>query len=388
MNNLHKPWYVILILLSGFVTANEESTILQDIPSYSISPLQATQISAQDVVADFKYIPLESPGTSFFLNIRKVIFRDSEIYILDMNPNGSRPKITVYDDSGKFRFAIDRPGRGPGEFEFIYDFVVTDDRIIIVTAARFLFFDRFTGEHMDTQFTNFTAEGIQWVHFFDNETGVFAAGRGRANQSKNHYKFFDLKTSSIIQESVPFSSAALILTSLNNRSFFETSEGLFSRPVNSNIVYKIDRDEDSFVVEPQYMLDFGRLWVPESFLRTSFQNMNEIFNRGLHDEFVVSADIYETSSNLYVNYVYERDRFAYLFDKTSEKSANISEFVENEIGWPFRPVATQDDWIVGVVYPYDLQQNSTNIDPTLQNILNNSDDDGNPILIFAKFELK
>lgn len=387
MIRLFKPGCIILLFLYLTSCGNEdyENTIPEDIPKYVINPLQATQQSIHGAVSNYDFIPLEIPSDVTIEVVRKVLLRDSNIYVLDTNNMGYRAKISVYDLSGSFQFIIDKSGQGPGEYELIHDFDVTDDNIIAISNSNILYYDRASGEHVNSISNNFDGARIQWAKFFDDNSGVFVAGRGRANRSKNHLKFFETDSNSIVNEAVPFPSHALILGG-SYRFLFESYEGLNARPVNSNIVYSIQKNQGSISVEPRYSLNFGDLWIPESFLRTSFQNMDQIFTEGLHREYVHTVDLFETNKILYAAYTHIGDNFTYIYDKVSEQKVNISEFIENDIGWPLQPLTTYNEWIVGVTYPYELEGDS-NTDPALQEIVNNSDNEGNPILILVNFAL-
>ena len=386
--NVFKSCCIILLFIYATACGEDgfENTLPENIPTYEISPLQAASRSIHDVVSNYKFISLEIPSDLILEKIRKVIFRDSRIYVLDTNSSGYRAKISVYDSSGSFQFVIDRSGRGPGEYELIHDFDLTDDNIVVIANANILYYDRSSGKHTNTIENNFDGDRIQWSKFFDNQSGVFAAGRGRANRSKNHLKFFETRSNSILHEAVPFDSHAIIIDG-SYRFLFETDQGLNARPVNSNVVYNIQNDQDSITVDPRYALDFGDLWIPESFLRTSFRNMGQIFDEGLYREYVHTVDLFETKKNLYATYSYDKDRFAYIYDKETDQYLNISKFLENEISWPMHPLTTYNEWIIGAIYPFEVEAKDSQIDPALQREIEKITNDGNPILVLVNFNL-
>ena len=386
--NIFKFGSIIFLFIYATACGEEgfENTLPENVPTYEISPLQATQHSTHDVVSNYKFISLEIPDDLILENIRKVIFRDSKIYVLDTNSSGYRAKISVYDLSGSFEFSIDKSGRGPGEYELIHDFDLTDDNIVVIANANILYYDRSSGKHTNTVENNFDGDRIQWGKFFDNESGVFAAGRGRANRSKNHLKFFETSSNSIFYEAVPFDSHAIIIGG-SYRFLFETDQGLYARPVNSNIVYSIQNDQDSITVDQGYALEFDDLWIPESFLRTSFRNMGQIFDEGLYKEYVHTVDLFETKKYLYATYTYDEDRFAYIYDKEIDQYLNISKLLENEIRWPMQPLTTYNEWIVGAIYPFEVETKDSQIAPALQEEIVKINNDGNPILVLVNFNL-
>lgn len=168
---------------------------------------------------------------------------------------------------------------------------------------------------------------------------------------------------------------------------FETDQGLRSRPINSNIIYSIEARADSFAVIPEYLLDFGDLWVPESFLSTSFQNKDQIFTERLDQDYIHTVEVFENAEVLYVEYEYGGNSYVYIYDKQVDQALNISEFNDNHIGWLMKPITIFDEQIVGVVYPFEIQNEGLTIDPVLQEIIGVSGDEGQPVLVLARFDL-
>lgn len=380
--------FLFLILLTIGCTGEEEDVVAipEGIPKYTISPENVAEVQLDEVMRDYQFLRLETPDEVSIELVRKVTFRDDRIYLFDSHPSGSRAKISVFDSDGAFQYVIDKTGRGPGEYTEIHDFDLTDENIIVISTSQILYYERSSGNHVRTENNRFGNDRMQWARFFDDETGVFVAGRGRANRSMNHLKFFDTNTESILQEVIPFPSHAVQMTA-SQRFFFSTEEGLHTRPVNSNIVYRIESEVDSFSVEPSYALDFGDLWVSESFLRTSFRNMDQIFTERIHEDFVHTADIFEVGDFLYIVYSYDGEDLAYLYDKETGRYKDVSKFGSNKIGWPFKPIATDADRIVGITFPFELRSDDSELSPELQQIVNDNDNDSNPILIFARFGL-
>jgi len=388
MIKFYKYWLVLSILILNLGCTNEEyrSDIPENILKYEINPLLSKSYVISDLISEYSFISLELPESDQIAGIRKAIFSDNHIYLLDMSPTGSQPQILAFDIDGKHKFTIKRTGRGPGEYEYIYDFDITDDHLIIVTPVNILFYDRKNGSYIKTHENRFDGTRFQWMYFFNDETGVAEASRGRANLSKHHLKFFDLQTTSVIYEAVPFPSHALLL-SHSYRVLFETEQGLRSRPVNSNIVYSVEMNTDSIAVRPKYLLDFDDLWIPESFLSTSFRHMDQIFTERQDQDYIHTVEVFEKADLLYITYEYGGNTYVYLYDKQINQAVNISEFKDNQISWPMKPITVFGEQIVGIVYPFEIQDEGLTIDPVLQEIIDKSGDDGQPVLIFARFDL-
>lgn len=354
---------------------------------YEINPKIAESVSLDEILEDFEFIALELPEGMQMSGIRKMKFHDGSIFTLDMTAGGGEQRIVVFDNDGTFKYAINRPGRGPGEYEFIYDFAFADEYLVICTTTHLLFNDISDGSFSHSIPNRFDDNWVQWIRFFDANYGVSVEARGRGNRSMNHFRFFSIETQSVVQEDVPFPSHAVLLNP-TYRHFFDTPDGIKARPASSNIVYAVQRDsEDTFSVHKDYALDFGNLWIPESFLRTSFRNMDQIFREGLHQEYVYSADIFETSHILFVNYIFEQEDFAFLHDRRNGRQVDISGFTDNRIGLSMNPLTTHGDYLAGIIYPFELDEDDE-LDPQLRAIIEHQSDAGHPMVVLASLRLE
>lgn len=79
-------------------------------------------------VDSVSFLPLETEGDFIFRNIDKMVFRNGNIYIGDYRSR----KILVYDKDGKGHLALDRTGRGPGEYLDMKSFTVDDEYIYVL----------------------------------------------------------------------------------------------------------------------------------------------------------------------------------------------------------------------------------------------------------------
>lgn len=81
--------------------------------------------SVRERIVGMEYLPLECREGAAFRDADKIVMRNDLIYIGDLRSD----RIVVYDMTGKFRFVLDRKGRGPGEYLEIVSFAV-DDRYL------------------------------------------------------------------------------------------------------------------------------------------------------------------------------------------------------------------------------------------------------------------
>ncbi len=379
----------ILLLAIGLFSCSNEIEMVElpeDLTVYQVDHNLVASVNLDDIIEDYSFIGLNLPDNLQFAGIQKVAIHNDVIYILDMIPGGERARILAFDIDGEFLYLINRPGRGPGEYEYVYDFTLTDDYLIMSTSNRIIFNHIEDGSHSHSITNRFDDNWVQWIYFFDNETGVTDAGRGRANQSMHHIHFFETENQTVFQEEVPFPSHAVMMGH-SYHNLFKTPNGLHARPVNSRIVYSINQvDNREFDVSKAYAFDFGDLFVTENFLRTSFRNMNEIFTERIDKEFVHHFDVFETETNLFMSYLYQDQRFVYLHDFMSDKHLNIEHIESNTLGISLNPSTTWNNYIVSLVYPWTFG-NTEEIHPDLAELLEKSNDEGHPTLVLARFSV-
>lgn len=95
------------------------------------SPLP--EIKASELIADYKYIPLETKSESFMGQLRDVIFYEDYIYVHDIEAN----IICIFDKNGRYLNKVGIKGDGPGEFTTLLQKVIIDP-----FAKRMLVYDQ------------------------------------------------------------------------------------------------------------------------------------------------------------------------------------------------------------------------------------------------------
>jgi hypothetical protein len=70
---------------------------------------------------DFEKMPLK--------NVRKILLHQNKIFILDYK----RSELYVADKSGKHLYTIGRPGQGPGDIEYGWDFCIANDKVYVLS---------------------------------------------------------------------------------------------------------------------------------------------------------------------------------------------------------------------------------------------------------------
>lgn len=354
---------------------------LDQITAYSVRPDQAAEYPISDWLREVRYVALDLPGELILREVRQIHVDESSIYIRDEGLGGGHSRFFSFDRDGQFNYMIDEPGRGPGEYDRVYDFAVTESHLIISTNINFLFFDKQSGEFIRSEELprNFS---VQIFEMLDEQTLVSEAGRTLHNRSRNLVQIYDFEQQELLHQAVPFQNHAL-KGGHTYRYLFKTGDTLSVIPMYEPVVYRVTGDEGDYSVKPAYSFDFGDFWIDEEFLAGSYDNRDRFFrDQGMY---VHTLDIFETEQVIYVHYRLEGRDYIYFHDLQSGRSADISSFTDNRMGWHGTPFTTDGDWIVNLVTPFDVEESGEEPVEELRRILEQIDDEGDPILVFGKF---
>lgn len=86
--------------------------------------------NVSDIATDLFYAPLQTTENSLIKSITKIITRENKIYI-----RNGYTDILCFDKDGKFLYKLNKPGRGPGEYNFISDFDISSDNKILTVIS-------------------------------------------------------------------------------------------------------------------------------------------------------------------------------------------------------------------------------------------------------------
>lgn len=349
-----------------------------------MSPDKATPVDIQTILEEVSFVALQYPEGVFSQNIIKVRIFDNAIYILESSSTGNNYRLYSFEMDGSFRFVIDKEGSGPGEYPYIYDFDVNASHIVLSIPSFFLYYHRLSGEYdfvRDSPQELFT----QMVAFPQNDVMVLPDARGRGNRSKSLIKVYDFNKARLIYEGAFFEEHALKVGHSYRYQFY-AGDSLSVVPMYVPAVYRLQNREGEVSFYPTYRFDFGRFWIEEEKLASSFNKREEFF--GTAHTSVHTIDVYETPSYIYLRYSYLNDPYALLVRKADGSQVDISGFEANSIGWMNRPVEVFGEHVVGLLQPVELDFDSNApIHPELRKLVNPDVDEGQPILVFARFGL-
>ena len=371
--------FFIFIVLTNCSKHDIPVEIPEDLRTISIDPGEATEESVSELIKNKSYLKLNTPDSLYFAGITKVLFSNNEIVVLDKSPDLDR--IFCFSRDGNFKYLIDRPGRGPGEFENIYDMALYKSLLVINTQQGVKFFELSTGEYL-RELSRPKEMFLQMFKMFDDNIVITAGGTTRNNTSKNLIKIYDLDKEEMLYESVPFDEYAL-KGGHTQRYLFKYKDTMTVIPMYSLVVYRVFQDSLSYKTKPAYQFDFGDHWIPSKILENSYDKREEFFDA--MSESIHTLDIFETETVIYTHFRYMQEDYTAVYNKNIGETHLISGFEDNGTGWIRVPVGVDDNAIVNVVSPADVAEYVLEPTGELDTLLRSLTDESHPVLIFSEF---
>ncbi len=374
---------LIPVLLLGFDEGRPGLSHTGPVKNLDVKPSDAVEQNLSDIVADVEYIQLQLPKGEYIGEIQKVIFNESSIVVLDIIPGGGSYKIFCFDQSGKFRFVIDKQGRGPEEYQLIYDFDVCDEFIVISAYDKLMYYDLHSGAYIK-QFDKPDFFSIQMIGMLEPNVVLSDEGRYKSNTSKKQVKIIDLEKGELIFETLPFSAHSLKIGH-TYRYMYRYKDSYSVIPMYKPAIYRVTGEADSFSVDPAYHFNFGKYWIDEDILANSYNDRPAFF--ASKREYVNTIEIFETEYLIYACYKLQTEDYIYIYDKKTGQDLNISGFTRNNIGWMGKPIGTMGNSIVNSIARWEAEGPDIEPGKELKSILDNASDEGHPVLVKTRFKI-
>jgi len=136
-NRFQKAFLIAILLLCSSYVGSQESKPTRKTVMAAKNTIKESDFGKKydfyDVVKDIEFVPLEMTDESIVGGVSMIKFYKNYILFLDEQTKS----IFIFDDKGKYIRKISRVGRGPGEYENIFDFCVhpKSGMITIVTIS-------------------------------------------------------------------------------------------------------------------------------------------------------------------------------------------------------------------------------------------------------------
>lgn len=290
------------------------------------------RISTKELFSDIQVIPLETTPESLIRSITQIKFFEDRYYILDYR----RSQIFVFDREGRFQFALNEKGDGPGQYLNLSDFTIDTARrnlVVLCAVSNALFFYDLGGKFIEKKRLPDSTGAYRSFQFQNKDTiALFAY------DYDNRLKFYSLSKDKIIGEYFPEEKKDIFC-----KDVFPFPHSLCRALTNT--VYSLS----GATMTELYRWDFGDL-------NNDIEQLEFPSGRNQQEKIQYAKDAYASKS---VNYVIEshgqnsRYRYAMVVRKNKyiqlfydRKKQGLLQFERTKEGLQLYPIYFGEDFIL------------------------------------------
>lgn len=289
-------------------------------------------ISTKELFSDIQVIPLETTPESLIRSITQIKFFEDRYYILDYR----RSQIFVFDREGRFQFALNEKGDGPGQYLNLSDFTIDTARrnlVVLCAVSNALFFYDLGGKFIEKKRLPDSTGAYNSFQFQNKDTiALFTY------DYDNRLKFYSLSKDKIIGEYFPEEKKDIFC-----KDVFPFPHSLCRALTNT--VYSLS----GATMTKLYRWDFGNL-------NNDIEKLEFPSGRNQQEKIQYVKDAYASKS---VNYVIEshgqnsRYRYAMVVRKNKyiqlfydRKKQGLLQFERTKEGLQLYPIYFGEDFIL------------------------------------------
>ena len=359
MDNMKKKVYLFiclffLIKLTGCNNGDGTSRNKDgDLLKIDVDPLKEDYTKTSELFDDSQIIKIETGENIVIGDIKKLIVFNNLYFLHD-----HRPKHALFcvNNAGKVLYKIQNIGRGPGEFQYISDFDIDEQKnaICIYDArlSKINFYDLITGEYMyEKTIDQVFASGFK----INEETDRIYWYNDGDTYSPFNLIITDLE-GNIIGEFLKYDGPKDLVAKATN--FHEFNKNMYFYYGLTDTIFSITRD----AVNPFIYINFGKHKIPKKYKKGS---LKEIFS-AIHDldnSVGFITNFIENEKYIFFNYSRNFNMQMALYSKKNKVNKNIVKLKNDINGLPFPPP------VKGLASPMELDNNGSIVCIYYPNIL-------------------
>lgn len=141
-------WLLTILLILICSCGRKDNRVIENTNSIRVIDLLSEPVSEisnlSDMASDVEYIPLQTTRNSLIESIGKIIKCENKIYIKN------ELEIMCFDKEGRFSHKLDKGGRGPEEYTYLFDFDISSDNktLLILSNGKILEFNNTGNEFL------------------------------------------------------------------------------------------------------------------------------------------------------------------------------------------------------------------------------------------------
>lgn len=338
-------------------------------------------LNVDSFIDSVKYIKLESTKNSLIGEISKFKVFDKKIYILDKLSNS----IVVFSEQGKFLNKLSKQGKGPGEYDKIYDFDIDRKKkeLAILTSPVKIMRYKLTFEFIKD--FNVPLYSSQFSILNDSLYAFYLSYGDNTNKMNiEHNIIICDEKGNILNGIFPYESKEV-------SKYFHKASQYFYEFSNSNYFF-IDLNDTIYSIKDRtvrscYALDFGNKSFVKNILNENIEEQTKYFNR---PNYAYLSFINESHEYLLIVFIYNSFYYNCLYNKKSGESMFLSTFSSKYFS-PCTISLMENDNFYCILEPMRINNLIKKIEkskyvPEFKDLVKNTDISDNPIIV--NFKLK
>jgi len=383
MKKYSKFTFIVFIVL--FVSCNKESK-KENLEIINIPKIKgfAEEKYKTSIIDTTHIIQLETNEKSLITSISKVVISDKSVYVYD----GTIQRLLEFDLEGSFIRKIGSKGKGPGEYQSMSAFELSESKIIIHNIA-----ERKNIEYniKDGKFIKSTPIDLRSLELHNFNSNSYIANTHNIIQKggKKEYSiaFID-KASMKVKPALKSSDKIGRLFDSNSISGRENNEFYYHRPYTYSI-FEISKNQK---IKEAYKINFGDRSIPNKMYKNSEKiDVEEFDNEIIRKEFVHLSNVYINNGKILLSTVKGNKTDIILHSLDTKKTYSLKNSLDSKldklvlINTQNRFIGSKDDFIISYVDPVRVFSEKK------EGIFNNKylrkiDKNDNPILTLTKFK--
>ena len=274
-------YYIFILALLMFGCQSDK---IEDCDKISISKNELDAIPIDKIFVDYKFISLEDTESSLVGSPKKIILKNDVIFVSDGR------NLFQFTTTGKHIRTLSRRGGGPQEYISIWDFIISDNEILIWDQnSRKIIRYSLENTYINSYSLDYFAASI---YLIDKDKVLFSS----SYQNNDTYKFIvcDLETMDIIASFHPIDKAQTTYRHIMYQdNFYVYKNCLFFHELMNNYIYEINNYE----FKPVYYIDIYGQNPPEKFWKKKYENVGDIQVIAQRNGYRYGVPVYAESEN-------------------------------------------------------------------------------------------
>jgi hypothetical protein len=349
-------------------------------------------INASDLIADFKYIPLETNKNSLIGYYNKILIHDEKIYIMD---DLSAQAIFIFDMQGRFLEKISKKGGAPNEFYQLAGMSIDKKEKQLLAydnRKRVMMYYTLDGRFIRRENMPFSFYGSFAVLPSSGMT-VSATNKSNRNthlENLDDYRLIYTDSVGTIKKTA-FECDDNVDLPISWSQIIENGEELLYYPQFQNKLYQITDSTVNIKYEIKLNADFNQ-YNPDRLL--SFRNL-ETFNNYWNSTTKLDTRMAENTNHLYFMVSDKKERVFCFYDKLTKNLIATKDIAFDE-DWIIRFsviyayndlfIATVDPGLIKALKQVDIENGKNKLSQEAKDMIDSLEEDDNSVLVLFKLK--